>query len=151
MEENHCMYLKRSKNSFIILSLYVDDILIAGNNKEIINTTKMWLSLNFEIKNMGEASYVLGVKIIKEHAKRLLDLTLKTYIKTMLEHYHMQDNKLMDTPVDKSLSLSHNMCPKTLEKKEKMSKVPYVSVIGSLMCVMMCTCFNICYVVEKSP
>jgi hypothetical protein len=89
MEEDHCMYLKRSKNSFIILSLYIDDILIAGNNKEIIDTTKRWKSLNFEIKDMGDANYVLGVKIIKDHAKRLLDLTLKTYIKKMLERYHM--------------------------------------------------------------
>ena len=34
MEEDHCVYLKRSNNSFIILSLYVDDILTVGNSKE---------------------------------------------------------------------------------------------------------------------
>jgi len=44
MEEDHYVYLKRSNNSFIILSLYVDDILIAGNSKEMIDTTKKWLS-----------------------------------------------------------------------------------------------------------
>jgi hypothetical protein len=75
MEEDHCVYLKCSNNSFIILSLYVDDILIARNNKEMIDTTKKWLSSNFEMKDMGEASYVLGVKIIRDHVKRLLGLT----------------------------------------------------------------------------
>ena len=40
MEEDHCVYLKRSNNSFIIISLYVDDILIAGNTKEMIDNTK---------------------------------------------------------------------------------------------------------------
>ena len=65
MKEDHCMYLKRSNNSFIILSLYVDDILIARNDKDIIFTTKRWLSSNFEMKDIGEASYVLGVKIIE--------------------------------------------------------------------------------------
>jgi hypothetical protein len=59
------MYLKWSNNSFIILSLYVDDILIARNDKDIIFTTKRWLSSNFEMKDIGEASYVLGVKIIE--------------------------------------------------------------------------------------
>ena len=53
----------------------------------------------------------------------------------------------MDTPIYKSLSLSRDMCSKTLEEKEKMSKIPYVSAVGSLMYVMMCTRPNICYVV----
>jgi hypothetical protein len=73
MEEDHCMYSKSSNNSFIILPLYVDDILIDGNNKEMIDTTKRWLSSNFEIKDMGEANYILVVKIIKDRAKMFLD------------------------------------------------------------------------------
>ena len=40
MEEDHCMYIKRSNNVFIILSLYVDDILIVGNDKKLIDVTK---------------------------------------------------------------------------------------------------------------
>ena len=116
MEEDHCMYLKRSNNGIVILSLYVDDILLVGNSKEMIDTTKKWLSSNFEMKDMGEASYVLGVKIVRDRAKRFLRLSQETYIKRMLERYHMQDNKPMDTSVDKRLSLSRDMCPKTLEK-----------------------------------
>jgi len=54
MEEDHCMYLKCFNNSFIILSLYIDVILIAENRKEMIDTTKRWLSSNFEMKDMGE-------------------------------------------------------------------------------------------------
>ena len=59
----------------------------------------------------------------------------------------MQDSKPMDTPVDKSLSLSRDMCPKTLEEKEKISRVPYANFVGSLMYVMMCTHPDICYVI----
>jgi len=147
MEEDHCVYLKHSNNNFIILSLYVDDILIAGNSKEMIDTTKRWLSSNFEMKDMGEANYVLSVKIIRDHAKKLLGLTQETYIKKTFERYHMQDNKPMDTAVDKSLKLSLNICPKTLEEKEKMFKVLYISVIGSLMYAMMRTRLDICYVI----
>ena len=147
MKEDHCVYLKRSSDDFVILSLYVDDILIAGNSKEMIDTAKKWLSSNFEMKDMGEASYVLGVKIMRDRAKRLLGLSQETYIKKMLERYHMQDSKLMDTPVEKSLSLSLDMCPKTSEEKEKMSRVPYASAVGSLMYAMMCTRPDICYAV----
>ena len=119
MEEDHYVYLKRSNSGFVILSLYVDDILLAENSKEMIDTAKRWLSSNFEMKDMGKASYVLGVKIVRDRTKRLLDLSQETYIKRMLERYHMQDNKPMDTPVDKSLSLSRDMCPKTPEKKKR--------------------------------
>jgi hypothetical protein len=147
MEEDLCVYVKRSNNSFIILSLYVDDILIAGNNKEMIETTKRWLSLNFEMKNMGEANYVLSVKVIRDRTKKLLGLIQESYIKKILEHYHMQDSKSIDIYIDKSLSLSCDMCPKTLEEKEKMFKVPYASVVGSLMYAMMCTRPDICYVI----
>ena len=99
--------------------MYVDDILLAENNKEMIDTTKKWLSSNFEMKDMGEVSYILGVKIVRDRAKRLLGLSQETYIKRMLECYYMQDSKPMDILVDKSLSLSlsHDMCPKTPEEK----------------------------------
>ena len=53
----------------------------------------------------------------------------------------------MDTFIDKSLSQSCYMCPKTLEEKEKMSRVPYANVVGSLIYAMMCTRLDICYVV----
>ena len=42
MEEDHYMYLKCSNSGFVILSLYVDDILLARNSKEMIDTAKKW-------------------------------------------------------------------------------------------------------------
>ena len=106
MEEDYCIYLKRSNNDFVLLFLYVDDILLVRNSKEMIDTAKKWLSSNFKIKNMGEANYMFSVKIGRDRAKRPLGLSQEIYIKSMLERYHMQDSKPMDTPVDKSLSLS---------------------------------------------
>ena len=62
MEEDHYVYIKRSNNHFIILSLYVNDILIARNYKKLIDVTKKWLSPNFEMKDMGEASMYLMLR-----------------------------------------------------------------------------------------
>ena len=148
MEEDHCVYIKRSNNHLIILSLFIDDILIVGNDKQLIDVTKNLLSSNFEMKGMGEASYVLGVKILMDRSKRLLGLSQEMYIKKMLQRYHMHDCKPMDTTVERNLSLSLDMCPKSLEEKEQMSKVPYSSAIGSLKYAMMCTRPDICYVVR---
>ena len=63
IEEDHCVYIKSSKDKYVILSLYVDDILIAENSKEYILEIKGWLSSKFEMKDMGEAAYILGVKV----------------------------------------------------------------------------------------
>ena len=90
IEEDHCVYLKRSNSGFVILSLYVDDILLDGNSKEMIDTAKKWLSSNFEMKDMGEASYVLGVKIVRDHIKRLLAFSQEIYIKRMLTLSHVR-------------------------------------------------------------
>jgi len=146
MEENHCVYLKHCNNSCTILFLYVDEILITGNNKEMIDTTKRRLSSNFEMKDMGKPSYVLGMKIIRDRAKRILGLTQNTYIKKILELYHMQNSKLIDISGDKSLSLSRYMSQDSRRRRE-MSRVPYVNAFGSLMDALMCTRPNICYVV----
>ena len=90
---------------------------------------------------------VLGVKIFRDRSKRLLALSQKTYIQKMLRRYHMHDCKPMDTSIEKNLSLSLDMCPKTPNEKEQMFKVPYSNVVSSLMSAMMCTCLDICYVV----
>ena len=74
MEEDHCVYLKRSNSGFVILSLYVDHILLASNSKEMIDIAKKWLSSNFEMKDMDKANYVLGMKIVRDRVKRLLGL-----------------------------------------------------------------------------
>ena len=67
VEEDHDVYIKSSKDKFVILSLYVDDILIAGNSKEyIFLEIKGWLSSKFEMKNMDEVAYILGVKISRD-------------------------------------------------------------------------------------
>ena len=65
----------------------------------------------------------------------------------MLQRYHIHDHKPMDTPVERNLSLSLDMCLKSPEEKEQMSKVPYSNAIGSLMSVMMCARPDICHAI----
>ena len=74
IDEDHCVYTKRDKDKFIILSLYVDNILITGNDKEFFERHQRTLSSNFEMKDMGEAAYILEVKISRNSSKKLLSL-----------------------------------------------------------------------------
>lgn len=75
-----CIYLKVRGSRFIILVLYVDDILLAGNIIHLIHETKNFLSKHFDMKDMGNAEYVLGIKIHSDRNAGTLGLSQKAYI-----------------------------------------------------------------------
>ncbi|KAL0373983.1 UNVERIFIED_CONTAM: Retrovirus-related Pol polyprotein from transposon RE1 [Sesamum radiatum] len=67
-----CIYKKISGSLVAYLVLYVDDILLIGNDVKMLGDIKAWLSTQFSMKDMGEASYVLGIKIYRDRSRRLL-------------------------------------------------------------------------------
>ena len=71
--------------------LNVDDILLATNDKGLLYEVKQFLSKNFDLKDMGETSYVIGIKIHKERSRGILGLSQKTYINKILERFNMKD------------------------------------------------------------
>jgi hypothetical protein len=66
-----CIYLKVSGSKVIFLVLYVDDILLASNDLGLLHDTKQFLSQNFEIKDLGEVSYVIGIEIHRDRKQRI--------------------------------------------------------------------------------
>uniref|UniRef100_A0A2N9GE28 Reverse transcriptase domain-containing protein n=1 Tax=Fagus sylvatica TaxID=28930 RepID=A0A2N9GE28_FAGSY len=118
--------------------------LIVGSRDSI---PRVHITSTFEMKDMGEANFVLGVKITRDRSKKLLSLSQGTYIKKILERFHMHNSKPIDTPMEKGCTLSLDQCPKNDEEKNQMSKVPYASAIGSLMYAMLCTRPDICFAV----
>ena len=101
--------------------LYIDDILIVGNDQEIIE--EGWLSSSFEMKNIGKARYMLSVKILIDCKKKLHVMFQEIYIRKILECLQMQSCKTIDTLIAEAKSLSLDMCPKTLEDIEKVAQV----------------------------
>lgn len=91
------------------------------------------------MKDLGEASYILGIKIYRDRSNRMLGLTQGTYIDSMLRRYSMENSKRGLIPMSHGVSLSKKMCPKTSEERERMNKIPYASAIGSIMYAMLCT------------
>ena len=57
-----CVYKKVSGSSVSFLVLYVDDILLIGNDVELLKSVKGYLNSKFSMKDLGEASYILGIK-----------------------------------------------------------------------------------------
>ncbi|KZV29549.1 hypothetical protein F511_00827 [Dorcoceras hygrometricum] len=141
-----CVYHKFSGSKHIFLVLYVDDILLASNDIELLHDTKRFLSKHFEMKDLGAASFVLGIQIHRARSLGILGLSQKNYIKKVLKHYGMHDCKPGDTPVAKGDKFSLNQCPKNDFEKKEIEKIPYASAVGSLMHAHVCTRPDIAYV-----
>jgi Reverse transcriptase (RNA-dependent DNA polymerase) len=81
-------------SKFVFLVLYVNDILLASNDKNMMRKTKKFLFKYFDMKNFGEASYVLDLKIHRDRNKGILGLSQQAYIDKILKRYGMENCKL---------------------------------------------------------
>ncbi|KAJ9562043.1 hypothetical protein OSB04_007203 [Centaurea solstitialis] len=113
-----CVYTKFSGSVVTFLVLYVDDILLIGNDVPTLQNVKIWLSKCFQMKDLGEGAYILGIKIYRNRSRRLIGL---------------------------SQVLSKAQCPVSSEDHDKMKLIPYASAIGSIMYAMLCTRPDVAY------
>ena len=144
-EDEPCVYKKISGSTIVFLVLYVDDILLIGNDIPTFQNVKSWLGKCFSMKDLGEAAYILGIKIYRDRSKRLIGLSQSTYIDKVLKRFSMQDSKRGYLPMSHGITLSKSQCPNTKDEQERMSKIPYASTIGSIMYVMLCTRPDVSY------
>ncbi|RVX03365.1 Retrovirus-related Pol polyprotein from transposon TNT 1-94 [Vitis vinifera] len=131
--------VKFSDEEFIILLLYVDDMMIAGGDIGKINKLKKELSKSFEMKNLGFTSQILGIKISRDRTNEKLWLSQESYIEKVLDKFNMGNTKPMSSSLGSHLKLSSKQSPSSEKEKEEMRKVSYASAMGSLMYVMVCT------------
>ena len=119
-----------------------------GNDVGLMTDVKLWLSNTFSMKDLGEVTYILGIRIYRDRAKRIIGLSQKLYIEKMLKRFNMENSKRGLLPFMHGLHLSKEMGPKTDEERQRMRNVPYASAIGSLMYAMLCTRPDIAYAVS---
>jgi hypothetical protein len=69
-KEDHCVYFELIGDHFIYLALYVDDMLLIGNNTKIIKDVKTQLSSKFDMKDLDASNFILGMEIKIDRKKR---------------------------------------------------------------------------------
>lgn len=119
-----CIYYLKNEKQFILVLVYVDDLLIAGNEISKIEEIKNGLKREFEIKDMGKANYCLGIEIIRSHNE--ITLIQRKYIREALEKFEMKNANGVSVPgiANKKFEL----CNSSYDEK-----VPYRELIGTLM------------------
>ena len=127
--------------------LYVDDILVIGQDAKMIRRLKGELSKSFDMKDLGQAQQILGMKIVRDRKSKKIWLSQEKYVERVLEKFNMRYAKPVSTLLASHFKLRKNLCPSSREEKEEMEAVPYSSAVGSLMYAMVSTRPDIAHVV----
>ena len=93
-------YNKYEDNTCVVIYIYVDDMLIFGTSLEVVCETKKFLGSKFDMKDLGEAEVILGIKITR--TPNGLKLSQEHYVEKILRKFEHFDCKPMSTPYDPS-------------------------------------------------
>ncbi|GJY43044.1 retrotransposon protein, putative, ty1-copia subclass [Tanacetum coccineum] len=81
----------------------------------------------FSMKDLGEAAFILGIKIYRDRSRRLIGLSQNAYLDKILKRYRMDNSKRGSIPMQVDLHLSKSQCATTSAEMKRMQNVPYAS------------------------
>lgn len=120
------LYTKINKQRQIILiSLYVDDMIITGNANSLIKEIKQQMSQEFEMKDLGDLHYCLELEVWKDSGQTFL--TQGKYVRNLLERFRMEQCKTAATPLQQNLKLSSD------DGTKQVDATLYRQLVGSLI------------------
>lgn len=125
--------------------LYVDDILIAYKHKAKVASLKSLLKSEFDMKDLGYASRILGMNIDIDSADCSLFIFQKSFLQKIVSKFSMHLWNPVCTPFASHFQLSEKSCPKTENEKKDMANIPYKMAIRSAMYSMISTRPDITY------
>uniref|UniRef100_A0A8D9ARJ7 Copia protein n=2 Tax=Cacopsylla melanoneura TaxID=428564 RepID=A0A8D9ARJ7_9HEMI len=133
-----CLYVKISKDSILYVLLYVDDIILVGNNEVSLGYFKSKLTSEFEMVSLDNINY-LGLIVERNKDTGEMKIHQNKYLGQVLTRFDMKDCKTISTPIEKGLHLA-----KASSEEEKTDK-PFRELVGSLMYLMIGSRPDICY------
>jgi hypothetical protein len=136
---DHSLYVLQTCHYIVIIIIYVDNLIILANNVDMINKLKASLERKFEMSDLGELHFFLGVHFERDRRSRTITMHQRSYIESVLERFGMADCKLIGTLLDSKTSLAKLSDEEHEEHLHKMKDVSYQEAVGSLMYAMVAT------------
>lgn len=133
-------------SNYVVLILYVDDFVLFGKDKNVVNNVINILVKHFDIKVLGRTKLLLGVEFVEKGGCVLIHQG--KYISEVYERFTEYRIPITSLPISKSVIYSKLDCPKTDEETREMAKYPYRSVLGCLSFICNRTRPDISYAVN---
>jgi transposase InsO family protein len=149
LHADRCVYVRRKAGDCIdIIALYVDDLLIASNKRSELLAIKRRLTQQYEMEDMGEATFILGIDIKRDRAQRSISIGQSAYINTLLRRHGMADCNPTSTPMDSAAASDLMAAAGGYEASLGLTR-DYQSIIGGLMFAAICTRPDIAFAVNR--
>ena len=146
LKSDPCASVFKDKTGTAILTLYVDDILLLGNNKQLLGKLKKQLMDRFEMTGLGDVLKVLGMNVTWDRENGTITIDQKDYTEDILGRYGMTNFNVVFTPgVGPVISLDQP-ADRLLNKQKKQR---YQSIAGALMYLAQVSRYNILYAVNQ--
>ena len=119
------LYVQHLNAEILIVSLYVDDLLVTGSNATFIGEFKQNMMKVFEMTDCGEMTFFLGIEVKQD--ERGVFISQKKYAKEILKKFQMENCNPMSTPMFQKLKLCKE------DGAKKVDETDYRSLVGCLM------------------
>ena len=126
-EADQCVYVKRDNSKLIIICLYVDDLILASNDDDLLESEKRNLSKRFEMDDKGPIHHCLGMEIERDRGEQRLKICQSQYLQKILERFNMADCRPISTPLETGVRFSRKV-----ENDEGTDMKNYQAAIGCL-------------------
>ncbi|XP_072054345.1 uncharacterized mitochondrial protein AtMg00810-like [Arachis hypogaea] len=94
---DHSLFIKKQSESFTVILVYVDDLVLTGNDIDEINSIKQNLDDKFKIKDLGDLKYFLGMKVARSNSG--IHIYQRKYTMDLLRNFGYLDCKPLSTPI----------------------------------------------------
>ena len=135
---DHCIYSKQVNNNLIIVLIWVDDLIVASDDMDLMNQFKEGMKCQFKMKDLGRISLFLGIHF--DQSCGMIKMNQKRYILKMPNRFGMKDCKPRATPCEQKLGCNNDLMADPKKYRE---------IIGSLIYAMTCSRPDISWTVSK--
>ena len=136
-----CLFIKFVNGEIIYLLVWVDDIVLASSDPQLMASTKLHLSQEFKMKDLGQLNHFLGIDFNRSNGQ--ISMSQEEYIEKILKKFGMSDCKPRGTPCEANPNAYEN------EGDEAVDQTLYRQMIDSLIYAMVCTRPDLSYAVTK--
>jgi hypothetical protein len=134
-DADHCVYVRNQGKELIAIVIYVDDLIVMAKSKTSIDEVCKQLKTEFDIKELGEVKYCLGIQVKRDRSKKTIGINQEAMIDRVAERFKVNESKPTYLPADANSRLTKTVA----QDKEEITKMPYRELVGSLMYIMVCT------------
>jgi len=145
---DYSLYVKQTGEYLLIVIIYVDDLIILASIMKMMEWLKSKLEDEFDMSDLGELHYCLGIEFKRDRAKRTITMSQRKYIEKVLKRYNMEDCKPIGTPLDANCKLLKLTEKEFEDVQVEMQGIPYKEAVGSLMYAMVGTRVDLAFPVS---